>query len=667
MSNVFIMALPVSLIATFCNLIAFLAAEGGYSSVSLTVGYVGQMTGHMFPILLNIYLATYVASTRRLPKAAAISCSLAVFFIVSQKWNLISPVIPLPNNFALSLLSAYITCIVIGYIKQVRYFSLSDFNSVVDNSANMIMICILSLGSVLSFFFIAELFFEAYILPLVQLPSLDPSSFYDGLLYEFIRGVLWSVGVNGHNVLHMFKTELYDITVANMADWHNFGTELNIISTNFYDFYTGMGGSGNTISLVLCMLFFSKNKNYRMLAKAVLILSLFNINEPVLFGVPVIFNPIMIVPFLLVPLSSFLLAYGATYIGLIPPLSVVQSWIVPPVISGYLATEGSLVTPLFQIALIAFGMALYYPFFRFMDKRSTGLDLSSIFNNRFFNDEEIQTRSRLTSFIPSLQSNLEAQKEVESLQSNGSFVLHYQPQVDVNTQDVVGFEVLIRYQTKDGKIKPPYFLKSFSQLGLMPELDFWVIDHAVKAAAPYANSPGFCISINVSPETVLTKGFVKSLKRIVAQSELSFEQVEIEITEELLVKDEAKTAKIINELQALGLSVALDDFGTGYSSLAYLSRFDFDKIKIDRSLVLNLDTERGKSLFGVVVQLSRITNAQILVEGIETDKDLAFIAELGVRYVQGYYYYRPMSLEALEADGIILSSVNRVSSEGELG
>ncbi|MGF1702272.1 EAL domain-containing protein [Photobacterium makurazakiensis] len=661
------MALPVSLIATFCNLIAFLAEESGYTSISLTVGYVGQMTGHIFPILLNIYLATYVSSIRRLPKAASISCSLAVFFIASQQWGLISPVIPLPNNFAISLLSAYVTCILIDKIQRIRYFSLSDYSNAVDNSAKMIVICILALGGVLSFFFIIELIFSRYFVQFIYFPELDPTSFYDGLLYEFIRGLLWSIGINGHNVLHMFKTELYDITISNMADWNNFGTDLNIISTNFYDFFTGMGGSGNTLSLVLCILLFSKNKSYRILAKTVLILSVFNINEPVLYGVPIIFNPIMIVPFLLVPMLSFILAYGAIYIGIIPPLSVVQSWIVPPVISGYLATGGGFVTPLFQIALILLGIALYYPFFKLMDRRSTGLDLSSIFNNRFFNDEEIATRSRLTSFIPSLQSNLDAQKEVESLQSNGTFLLHYQPQIDIQTQGLAGLEVLIRYRTKDGKIKPPYFLPSFSQLGLMPELDFWVLENAVKESEPYAGCSGFCLSVNVSPETVLTNGFVKSLKQTIAQSALAFHQVEIEITEELLIKDEVKTAKIITQLQTLGISVALDDFGTGYSSLAYLSRFDFDKIKIDRSLVLNLDTERGKSLFGVVVQLGRITKAKIVVEGIETQKDLAFIAEVGVRYVQGYYYYKPMPLAELEAGGVLSSSEKKVSSEGELG
>ncbi|NVO99399.1 EAL domain-containing protein, partial [Photobacterium damselae subsp. damselae] len=140
---------------------------------------------------------------------------------------------------------------------------------------------------------------------------------------------------------------------------------------------------------------------------------------------------------------------------------------------------------------------------------------------------------------------------------------------------------------------------------------------------------------------------------IVNKSALDFHQLEVEITEELLVQDENKTSEIIKELQLLGVSVALDDFGTGYSSLAYLSRFEFNKIKIDRSLVLNLNSIKGQELFSVVVQLGKVANAKIIVEGVETDDELHFISLLGVRYVQGFYYYKPMPLEEIVAQKLI--------------
>lgn len=665
------MALPVSLIAAFFNLLSVFSGKFGYDSISVTLGYVGEMTGHMFPLLLNIFFATYYSSLLRLPKAAPISCALASFFIISQQWDLISPVIALPNNFAISLLTAYASCHIISKLNKLRLFSFDKFISAADTSIQMMVTCVLTLAILIIGSHLSVVIYATYIQPEIVLPTLEPTSFYDGLLYEFIRGMLWSIGVNGHNILHMYKTELYDISIANMADWKNFGTDLNIISTNFYDFFTGMGGSGNTISLVLCMLFFSKSKGYKLLAKAALILTIFNINEPILFGIPIIFNPIMILPFLCVPLVSFMLAYGAISMGLIPPLSEVHSWLIPPVMSGYVASGGEASVAAFQLFLIFVGVAIYYPFFKVMDQRSLGVDVSSIFRTHFFKGDEVPIKSKLNSFIPSIQDNINAQREVEQLQNSGSFLLYYQPQVDVQSAEVVALEALIRHEDVKGRIKGPTFLKSFGQLGLLSDVDFWVLETAISDASEMVHSSNFTISVNVSSETMLKKDFVKSIKQVIDNSTLDYDQVEIEITEEMLIQDEVRTAKVIQEIKAMGVSVALDDFGTGYSSLAYLSRFEFDKIKIDRSLVENLDTERGRSLFDVVVQLGHITQAKIVVEGVETAEELNFIQEKGVQYVQGFFFYRPMTKAQILAEHIVPTrssqSGKKVSSEIEVG
>ncbi|AJR05526.1 diguanylate phosphodiesterase [Photobacterium gaetbulicola] len=665
------MALPVSLMAALFNLLSIFTGRLGYDSISVTLGYVGEMTGHMFPLLLNIFLTTYYSSILRLPKAASISCALASFFIISQQWDLISPVIALPNNFLLSLLTAYASCIIISRIHKVRLFDFDRFITTVDSSIQMIVTCVLTLAILIIAAHSSAVVFKTFIQPEIVVPELDPSSLKDGLIYELVRGILWSLGINGHNILHVYKTELYDISIANMADWKNFGAEINIISTNFYDFFTGMGGSGNTISLVICMLIFAKSKGYLLLAKAALILTIFNINEPILFGIPIIFNPIMILPFLSVPLLSFLLAYGATAAGFIPPLTEVHSWLIPPVLSGYIASGGEISVAFFQIFLIVVGVVVYYPFFKIMDKRSLGVDVSSIFRTHFFKDDELPLKSKLNSFIPSIQDNMNAQREVEKLQSSGSFVLYYQPQLDIQRSEVVALEALLRHEDVNGRVTGPTFLKSFGQLGLLADVDLWVLEKAISDASEMVYSPNFTVSVNMSADTMLKKGFVKSLKQVIDCSRLKYEQVEIEVTEEVLIQDEVRTAKVIQEIKAMGVSVALDDFGTGYSSLAYLSRFEFDKIKIDRSLVENLHSERGRSLFDVVVQLGHITQAKIVVEGVETVEELDFIHEKGVQYVQGFFFYRPMTKAQIIVEHIVPTCSSqarkKVSSEIEVG
>lgn len=243
--------------------------------------------------------------------------------------------------------------------------------------------------------------------------------------------------------------------------------------------------------------------------------------------------------------------------------------------------------------------------------------------------------------------------------------------MDIHSAEVVALEALIRHEDVKGRVKGPTFLKSFGQLGLLSDVDFWVLERAISDASEMVHTPNFTISVNVSADTILKRGFVQSLKQVIDSSHLDYNQVEIEVTEEMLIQDEVRTAKVIQDIKALGVSVALDDFGTGYSSLAYLSRFDFDKIKIDRSLVENLDSERGRSLFDVVVQLGHITQAKIVVEGVETAKELDFIQEKGVQYVQGFFFYRPMTKTQIMAEHIVPTRSSqtgkKVSSEIEVG
>ena len=131
-------------------------------------------------------------------------------------------------------------------------------------------------------------------------------------------------------------------------------------------------------------------------------------------------------------------------------------------------------------------------------------------------------------------------------------------------------------------------------------------------------------------------------------------------TEELLIKDEKETKKTLNKLRALGITIALDDFGSGYSSIAYLSRFDFDKVKIDRSLLLNIETERGKKLFRLAVELGQITGANIVVEGAESKSEVDFIQSLGISCIQGFFFYKPMPLEEIIKLGLVKSIDDRV-------
>ncbi len=652
-SNVFIMLLPVSLISSFCLLASNGASLFEWREVSSELKIISSLIAQLFPVLLVVFFSQYLASLHKQPVVAVITSSVLLYFILCFQWELFHDGSVIPINFPFAILIPIIVSFFYQYLQLWSVFKDTNLPNVVERSINLVIsVCLVSSLIVCLSYAIRYVVFDGLDLRL-GMPDLDPMSLFDGIIYELIRGVFWSIGINGHVILAPYKIELFRVTSESLVLIEAGIGTMPILTSNFYDFYTGMGGSGNTLSLVLCVLLFAKNKGYRTLAKAALLLSIFNINEPILYGLPIMFNPMMIIPFLLAPIAGLIIAYFATLWGMVPPIMGVISWMTPPLIGGYLGTEGEISGSILQGVILLIGIAIYYPFFIRMDKLSMGKTALDSLTERFFTSEKIDTTKAIGSYIPHLSINMAAQKNVEHLHKTGDFILYYQPQYDIDKQKVISLEALIRHRSYSGYITPPTFIESFSELGLLPELDFWVLEKAISTASLYAHDPNFKVSINVSPETVLVPTFLTTVTQLVNRSSLSFTQLELEITEELLIKDEQQTKKTLNQLRSLGITIALDDFGSGYSSIAYLSRFDFDKVKIDRSLLLNIDTERGRKLFGLAVELGQITGASIVVEGAETKDEVDFIQSLGIACIQGFFFYKPMPIEEVVELGLV--------------
>ncbi|CAE6930442.1 COG1455 Phosphotransferase system cellobiose-specific component IIC [Vibrio sp. B1REV9] len=315
----------------------------------------------------------------------------------------------------------------------------------------------------------------------------------------------------------------------------------------------------------------------------------------------------------------------------------------PPLVSGYIATGNMWTGAALQLVIILVGVLIYYPFFKQMDKiNNTNVLFAKSISDDFFNYENVESGREIGDFFPEITCKFAAQKRISDLRKTGEFVLYYQPQVDTRSGVIRSVEVLIRHRSVSGEITPPTFLTDFAKLGLMSELDLWVVETALKEVAPMAQHSQFKVSINLSPETCLVPNFTKSVLSMINKSALSYSQVEFEITEDMLIQDEHRTYQVLCSLREAGIKIALDDFGSGYSSIGYLSKFDFDKVKIDRSLVLNLNNKNGRELFRLTTELIKITGAETVAEGIETDIELAFMVDQDINLIQGYYFYKPM-------------------------
>ena len=229
------------------------------------------------------------------------------------------------------------------------------------------------------FFFVVYLVFSAtdyqyahnFIYKILQAPLMGfGQSLIFEPIYQFLSTLFWFFGINGPAVTNtVFNPIHLALTAENLEAFKQGATLPNIFTGPFGDFFGNFGGGGSTLSLVFLMVFFGKSERMKKLGRLAIVPGIFGINEMIIFGLPVVLNPLIVIPFILTPLVNTILATIATLIGLIPyTTGAALPWTTPFFFSGWLST-GSIVAGLFQIVLIIIGMGIYYPFFRVIDKQ----------------------------------------------------------------------------------------------------------------------------------------------------------------------------------------------------------------------------------------------------------------------------------------------------------
>ena len=221
--------------------------------------------------------------------------------------------------------------------------------------------------------------------------------------------------------------------------------------------------------------------------------------------------------------------------------------------------------------------------------------------------------------------------------------MYFQPIVSVATRRIVGFEALARWRSAVlGPVSPTEFIPIVEEIGLMEEMGAAVLRRACKACAGWPDE--VCVSVNLSSTQFRSGHLEKTILGALAAANLAPERLDLEITELILLEDRGDTRRTLQALRAHGLRVSLDDFGTGYSSLSYLLSFPLDRIKIDRSFTMGLGIqERASVLVEGVSAMSGRLGMSVLIEGVETAKQLRMIEALGtISEAQGYLFSRPV-------------------------
>jgi diguanylate cyclase (GGDEF)-like protein len=223
-------------------------------------------------------------------------------------------------------------------------------------------------------------------------------------------------------------------------------------------------------------------------------------------------------------------------------------------------------------------------------------------------------------------------------------VLHYQPEARIDGE-IIGFEALIRwYHPRLGLVPPGTFVPLAEESGLIIPIGEWTLREACREAASWSRP--LQIAVNVSPVQFRHGDLPGLVHSALLETGLAPDRLEIEITEGVLIGDFSRAVSILRRLKSLGVRIAMDDFGTGYSSLSYLQAFPFDKIKVDRAFISNLDRNaQSRAIVRAVVGLGRALDLPVLAEGVETNDQLAFLSREGCNEMQGYLVGRPAKIE----------------------
>lgn len=456
------------------------------------------------------------------------------------------------------------------------------------------------------------------------------------VLLTALGNVAWWMGMNGAGVM--------DWATGNAL--HHTTAVPGVSLEDLDNLFNYIGGSGATLALLLCLIWYQWRKPGPKVWRWALPLHLFNINEVLTFALPVVGNWVFFVPFVLAPSVNALITYVVVAEWQWIPVSGSWEvmWVIPHFLKPLLVGAPLEKVWALQMFLFLLSVVIYRPFVkRWVQQEQLGEAAWDLANRMNLGPGlELFSEARFVKRQDAQHDwSRQAQAALKMLRE-GQLSMHYQPKLDVHTGRVLGFEALLRLQDASGRaVAPQGFLPSLERVGFGDLLDQWVVRRVVEDVEQWrAYGVEAPVAINITAATLCNAESFARLMNSLAKLPPGLLQVEL-LESSLIDQPELVRARLI-DLRAAGVRVFVDDFGTGYSNLALFHSAEVDVVKVDRSLLMAATQPRGERLYREICSTLHRLGYEVVAEGVETAAERDFVAQCGVSAIQGWWVGRPV-------------------------
>lgn len=480
--------------------------------------------------------------------------------------------------------------------------------------------------------------------PLTFLFQKIGATYFGGLLFLILVQIFWLLGMHGSNMMEPIAQKVFVLNAT---------SEITIVSKTFIDTFAVIGGCGMSICLVLAILIATKNRNSKRITLISLVPAIFNINELLVFGLPLVLNPTFVIPFICVPLLSYSVCYFATTIGIMPivtsaVISESYTWTTPAFFSGYHVT-GSVNAIFVQLLCIILGTLIYLPFVKKYDKVCNRQIIDNItkLEQNLFASLENSTKINLLSLQGELGGAARMlANDIEKAVETNQFQMFYQGQYDFDG-DCYGAEALLRWQHPLGvNIAPPLIVQIAKENNYVYQLEKHILSLVKRDVTQIIKTKNIFISVNVTALTLMNKDFEKDLIDIFGDNKDIISHINIEVTEESQLNNGDDLIGKMNRLREMGFTFSIDDFGMGHTSLLYLQSNCFNEVKLDGSLTRSLlEQNTNEKIISSIVFLGKSLHFNIVAEYVETKTQRDKLKKIGISHYQGYLYAKAIPLE----------------------